>query len=144
MGPRCGRHSSEMQPRCGREEPRCGRDAAEMRPLEQPRLRVTDGCVQALLSKEKDMPCPPCVCVLTSKASSKKKGTGDCSSAYSVNSRGEENFIRNTPILGPRLEYVFRNSCGIRPKTAILYGIRPFWRSFGIRGIRIHRVGAAE
>ena len=35
---------------------------------------------------------------------------------YSVNSRSEENFIRNTSLFGPRLEYVFRNTCGIRPE----------------------------
>ena len=35
---------------------------------------------------------------------------------YNVNSRSEENFIRNTSLFGPRLEYVFRNTCGIRPE----------------------------
>jgi hypothetical protein len=38
------------------------------------------------------------------------------SPAYSVNSRSDENFIRNTSLFGPCLEYVFRNTCGIRPE----------------------------
>ena len=36
--------------------------------------------------------------------------------AYNLNSGSEEKIIRNTSILGPRLEYVFRNTCGIRPE----------------------------
>ena len=36
--------------------------------------------------------------------------------AYMLNSRSEEKNIRNTSIFGPRLEYVFRNTCGIRPE----------------------------
>ena len=35
---------------------------------------------------------------------------------YNVNSWSEEHFIRNTSLFGPRLEYVFRNTCGIRPE----------------------------
>ena len=56
--------------------------------------------------------------------------------SYSVNSRSEENFIRNTSLFGPRLEYVFRNTSGIRPSSGILriraeYSPLALGRSFG-------------
>ena len=45
----------------------------------------------------------------------------DDRTAYSVNSRSEENFIRNTSILGPRLEYVFMYSMRI-PQYSTYFG----------------------
>ena len=61
------------------------------------------------------------------------------SSSYDLNSRSEENFIRNTSIFGAwntaySMEYVeYGWNTG---------GIQASGRSFGIRGKRIHRVGS--
>jgi hypothetical protein len=59
-----------------------------------------------------------------------------------LNSRSDESFIRNTSILGPRLEYVFMYSMRIPQYSTYISGRIPtFQRSFGIR---IQVVGLQE